>query len=231
MPSAHRHTIGSADGCPLTVTPAPHRWQDYKSLVQRWFPGGIWDTKHLACQLPVSLIQSRTCRTAQAVIGSKQAHHRMVGTTLHLTWLGVGGSMLICRDFPSSCRNVWHWQLCCTSTFTKCLQTVSPDSSRPMCVETHFAHLHQPVARRASVLAAVVTRLCGVLTADSAPRHLPVHCVFSCLLQSLTRCLQQLWALRCLEICGVLAAGQCSQTPPWPIFRASLTLCCAGSCP
>lgn len=48
-------TFSSADGRSLTVTPAPHRWQDYKTLVQRWFPGGIWDTKHLACQLPVSL--------------------------------------------------------------------------------------------------------------------------------------------------------------------------------
>lgn len=31
----------------------PPTWAAYKQLVQRWFPAGVWDTKHLARQLPV----------------------------------------------------------------------------------------------------------------------------------------------------------------------------------
>lgn len=30
----------------------PLDWSDYKNLVQEWFPGGIFDTKHMAKQLP-----------------------------------------------------------------------------------------------------------------------------------------------------------------------------------
>ena len=32
----------------------PASWTAYKQLVQRWFPAGVWDTKHLARQLEVS---------------------------------------------------------------------------------------------------------------------------------------------------------------------------------
>ena len=31
----------------------PPSWAAYKQLVQRWFPAGVWDTKHLARQLQV----------------------------------------------------------------------------------------------------------------------------------------------------------------------------------
>ena len=31
----------------------PPSWPAYKQLVQRWFPAGVWDTKHLARQLQV----------------------------------------------------------------------------------------------------------------------------------------------------------------------------------
>lgn len=31
----------------------PPTWSAYKQLVQRWFPAGVWDTKHLARQLQV----------------------------------------------------------------------------------------------------------------------------------------------------------------------------------
>ncbi len=32
----------------------PPSWPAYKQLVQRWFPAGVWDTKHLARQLQVA---------------------------------------------------------------------------------------------------------------------------------------------------------------------------------
>eukprot|EP00887_Chlorella_sp_A99_P006934 scaffold2.g6934.t1 len=32
--------------------PLPPSWEAYKAMVARWFPGGVYDTKHLARQLP-----------------------------------------------------------------------------------------------------------------------------------------------------------------------------------
>ena len=32
--------------------PLPPVWRDYKALAAAWFPGGIYDTKRLAAQLP-----------------------------------------------------------------------------------------------------------------------------------------------------------------------------------
>ena len=34
----------------------PQGWLAFKQLVQRWLPGGVWDTKHLAQELRVSLL-------------------------------------------------------------------------------------------------------------------------------------------------------------------------------
>lgn len=31
----------------------PQGWVAFKQLVQHWFPGGVWDTKHLARELQV----------------------------------------------------------------------------------------------------------------------------------------------------------------------------------
>jgi poly(A)-specific ribonuclease len=30
----------------------PTTWRDFKKMVRSWHPGGIWDTKYLARQLP-----------------------------------------------------------------------------------------------------------------------------------------------------------------------------------
>jgi poly(A)-specific ribonuclease len=30
----------------------PQKWEDYKALVQHWFPGGVYDTKHIARGIP-----------------------------------------------------------------------------------------------------------------------------------------------------------------------------------
>lgn len=32
--------------------PLPPSWREYKALAAAWFPGGIYDTKRLATQLP-----------------------------------------------------------------------------------------------------------------------------------------------------------------------------------
>ena len=34
----------------------PQGWLAFKQLVQRWLPGGVWDTKYLAQELRVSLL-------------------------------------------------------------------------------------------------------------------------------------------------------------------------------
>jgi hypothetical protein len=39
----------------------PAAWPDYKKLVRAWHPGGIWDTKHLARQLPEVRCVARGC--------------------------------------------------------------------------------------------------------------------------------------------------------------------------
>ena len=39
----------------------PPSWDAYKQLVQRWFPAGVWDTKHLARQLQVRKAQRACC--------------------------------------------------------------------------------------------------------------------------------------------------------------------------
>lgn len=39
----------------------PPSWDAYKQLVQRWFPAGVWDTKHLARQLQVRKAQRAGC--------------------------------------------------------------------------------------------------------------------------------------------------------------------------
>ncbi|GAB4813292.1 hypothetical protein N2152v2_000338 [Parachlorella kessleri] len=35
----------------------PPTWEDYKAMVARWFPGGIWDTKYLASVLPGGIFE------------------------------------------------------------------------------------------------------------------------------------------------------------------------------
>lgn len=34
--------------CPLLLQELPPTWPEFKDLVRRWFPAGVYDTKHLS---------------------------------------------------------------------------------------------------------------------------------------------------------------------------------------
>lgn len=50
----HNLSLDLAFSLQSFVTPLPTRWTQYKELVQKWFPAGIYDTKYISRQFPKS---------------------------------------------------------------------------------------------------------------------------------------------------------------------------------
>ena len=52
----------------------PDTWAEYKALVARWFPGGVYDTKHLAAQLRLQQWQQQQQQDADMEVdGAEEA--------------------------------------------------------------------------------------------------------------------------------------------------------------
>ena len=58
--SSIRHWPSPCSGMQLVLCmqgPLPASWQEYKALTAAWFPSGVFDTRHLATQLPEVFMQ------------------------------------------------------------------------------------------------------------------------------------------------------------------------------
>jgi hypothetical protein len=91
----------------------PSTWRDFKKMVRSWHPGGIWDTKYIARQLPevrrelahCCLCSELCCTKAQAA--QVQELLMQMGCAVSLVFSGAKENRLVWR---TKCR---AWHCCC----------------------------------------------------------------------------------------------------------------------
>lgn len=57
---AHNLRFDLAFSLQQFAEPLPKTWEQFKRLVPKWFPGGVFDTKHVARQLPGLMLTDTT---------------------------------------------------------------------------------------------------------------------------------------------------------------------------